>query len=76
MNVVASPLTALTGVTVITGVMFKRPVFEGARGPVLELMSWSVQTPGIHRAGAAGFCMSTVLPFRAESWPVGLEMVR
>ena len=62
MNVVASPLTGVTGVTVITGVMLIDQFSSMPLVPIsLELVIWSVQTPGTHRAGSAGFFMSTVV---------------
>ena len=48
----------------------QRPVAEHAGGPVLELVSWSVQTPGTHRPNRQ-FLMSTVLPSRLESGLAG-----
>ena len=44
--------TGLTGVTVITGVMFSDQLSSVPVAPVLELVSWSVQTPGTHWSAA------------------------
>ena len=51
-NVVAvvAPL-GLTGATVIIGVMLSDQLSSMPVVPVLELVSWSVQTPGTHMAG-------------------------
>ena len=62
------------GVTVITGVMFNDQFSSMPLLPVLVLVSYSFQTPGTHKAESAGFFMSTVMPSKLESWPVGRKV--
>ena len=69
MNVVAVPFTGLTGVTVITGVMFSDQL---SSVPVPGLGVGELERPdaGDPLAGQR-FWMSTVWPSRVESVPVG-----
>ena len=69
-NVVAVPFTGLTGVTVITGVIFSDQLSSMPVALVEELVSSSFQIPGTHWPDQ-GFFMSTVWPSRVESEPVG-----
>src|SRR5579883_1546049 len=71
-NWVANPLAGLTGVTLMTGVIFSDQLSRVPVAPVLELEICSVQTPGIHVPAA--FRMSTVWPSRLASVPVGLKV--
>ena len=58
-------------VTEICGVMLSDQLSSVPVTPVVEVVSWSVQTPGTHRPEA--FLKSTGRPSRSDSIPVGLN---